>query len=380
MPANAPQFPPDFQGQLPPTAYDPNVVNVYTQLPRGLNPRIAALAKQVTADAPTMYDKAVALETYLRTNYTYSVDIELPPGQEGVSWFLFHSGNKGFCNYFASAMAVMARSLGIPARVAVGYTSGANDPKHHQHVIHGTDAHSWVQIYFAGYGWVNFEPSASFPMFTRPLPNAFPTVGIGGIAGGLGNSAIPGNRNHFGRLDASDNPTAAASTAEQEQGQLRRQIGFALGSIVLLVLFGCMLFAVWWRRLFRRYGLAAQLFGRICLLANWAGIELRPSQTPYEYIHGLAIATPQDSETLERLGDIYVRDRWADPESKEHPQRTGEINELPGLWKHLQPRLFFYVLRHPHFLRWLPQRLWTFLVALRRRRRAARRLAEEEDL
>jgi hypothetical protein len=378
MPASTVQLPPDYPGQIPPTVYDPNVVHAYTQLPGGLDPQIAALAKQITAHAPTMYDKAVALETYLRTNYTYSVDIQLPPGQEGVSWFLFHSGNKGFCNYFASAMTVMARSLGIPARVAVGYTGGTNDPSHHQHVIHGTDAHSWTQIYFAGYGWINFEPSASFSTFTRPLPNAFPTVGIGSAGTGTGSNNVLGNKNHFGRIDAADNATADGTTAAQEQGQLRQQIGFALGSIVLLVLFSCILFAVWWRRLFRRYGLAAQLFGRICLLARWAGIELRPSQTPYEYVHGLATATPQEAVTLERLGDIYVRDRWADPQSKEHPERTGEINELPGLWKHLQPRLFFYVARHPHFLRWLPLRVWSFLAALRRRQRAAKRLTEED--
>ncbi|HZU04089.1 MAG TPA: transglutaminaseTgpA domain-containing protein [Ktedonobacteraceae bacterium] len=378
MPASSVQLPPDYPGQPPPTVYDPNVVHAYTQLPGGLDPRIAALAKQITANAPTMYDKAVALETYLRANYTYSVDIQLPPGQEGVSWFLFHSGNKGFCNYFASAMAVMARSLGIPARVAVGYTSGTNDPKHRQHVVHGTDAHSWTQIYFAGYGWINFEPSASFSTFTRPLPNAFPPVGIGSVGTGTGSNNVVGNKNHFGKLDASDNATADGTTAAQEQGQLRQQVGFALGSIVLLVLFSCILFTVWWRRLFRRYGLAAQLFGRICLLARWAGIELRPSQTPYEYVHGLATATPQEAETLERLGDIYVRDRWADRQSKEHPERTGEINELPGLWKHLQPRLFFYVARHPHFLRWLPLRVWSFLITLRRRQRAAKRLTEEE--
>lgn len=374
------QLPPDFPGQMPPTVYDQNVVNAYTQLPDNLNPAIAALAKRITANAPTMYDKAVALETYLRTNYTYSVDIQLPPGEEGVSWFLFHSGNKGFCNYFASAMAVMARSLGIPARVAVGYTSGANDPQHHQHVIHGTDAHSWVQINFAGYGWINFEPSASFQTFTRPLPNAFPTTGIGSVGEGVGNGGVTGNKSHLSKIDAADNATAGEATAGQAQGELRQQIGFALGGIVLLVLFSCILFTVWWWRLFRRYDLAAQLFGRICILANWAGVELRPSQTPYEYIRGLATVTPQDAEALARLSDIYVRDLWADPASKEHPQRTGEMNELPGLWKRIQPHLFFYVLRHPHFLHWLPQRLRVFLAALRKRQRTARRLTEEEDL
>ncbi len=71
----------------------------------------------------------------------------------------------------------------------------------------------------------------------------------------------------------------------------------------------------------------------------------------------LAEATPGEALTIERLGDIYVRDRWADPNSAEHPRRTGEISELPTIWKKLQPKLFLHVLRHPYFLRWLPQRV-----------------------
>src|SRR5256884_1779181 len=166
-----------------------------------------------------MYDKVKALEAYFHTNFTYDVNIRFPPNEEATSWFLFRSGQKGFCNYFATAMTVMARSLGIPARFVVGYTNGQYDTKNHRWVIYGTDAHSWTQVYFAGYGWVNFEPSASFSTFTRPLPNAFPTVGIGGIGTGTGNSSVAGNRNHFGKIDASDNATVAG-TAAQEQGQL----------------------------------------------------------------------------------------------------------------------------------------------------------------
>ena len=78
-----------------------------------------------------MYDKAEALESYLRNNYKYNVNVSLPPGQEAVSWFLFNGANQGFCNYFATAMAIMAREVGIPARVVAGYTSGTYDVKQH---------------------------------------------------------------------------------------------------------------------------------------------------------------------------------------------------------------------------------------------------------
>jgi len=383
LPHDAPQAAPaGYDGPADPKVYNLSIVNTYTSLPGGLDPRIHALAQKIVTDAhaTTMYDKVVALESFFRSNYSYSTDIQLPSGQEGVSWFLFgNSDRKGFCNYFSTSMAVMARSLGIPTRVVAGYTNGQYDAKTHQYVVHGTDAHSWTQVYFAGYGWINFEPSAGFSSFSRPLPNQFSASGTnGGTSGANGNGTAipPGVRGRLpnGGLDDSSSAGTGASTA---QGQLRQQVGTALGSVVLLLLFGVLLFALWWRRLFHRYSLSAQFYGRLCLLANWAGIQLRRSQTPYEYIQGVAASAPQDTLILERLGDIYVRDKWADPESSEHPLRSGEINELPSLWRRIQPRLFLYVLRHPSFLRWIPQRIGRFVATIWRRRRARKAFEEE---
>src|SRR5260221_5046640 len=181
MPADAPSFTydPAHPDLLPPvTWYDPNILNAdLLQLPKNLSPRIKQLAESITAGYSTMYDKAEALESYLRNNYKYNVNVSLPPSQEAVSWFLFNGSNQGFCNYFATAMAIMARAVGIPARVVVGYTSGTYDVKQHAWLIHGFDAHLWTQVYFAGYGWVNFEPSAHFSAFTRPTASSTVTTG-----------------------------------------------------------------------------------------------------------------------------------------------------------------------------------------------------------
>lgn len=168
LPADAPQLPQNYTGPLPPTSYNPAILSAYLQLPK-IDPRVKDLAQQLTAGAPTMYDKAVALETYFRTSFTYSTTIHLPSGAEATVWLLFQSNHSAFCNYFASAMAVMARELGMPARVVIGYTGGTLDAKTHDWVVHGSDAHVWTQIYFAGYGWINFEPSPSFSQFPRPL-------------------------------------------------------------------------------------------------------------------------------------------------------------------------------------------------------------------
>jgi hypothetical protein len=149
--------------------------------------------------------------------------------------------------------------------------------------------------------------------------------------------------------------TSVSTSSSQQQAQLRQTVSLTFVVFILLILFGIVYFSIWWRRLYRGYSVSTQVYGRICKLANWAGITLKASQTPYEYMQTLAEAAPGEAITLERLGDIYVRDRWADPKSLEHPRSTGEMAELPVMWKRLQPRLFLHVLRHPYFLRWLPQ-------------------------
>jgi Transglutaminase-like superfamily/TgpA N-terminal domain len=379
MPADAPSFTPDPAHPdlpTPVTYYNPQILQMYLQVPNNLNPAIKGLAEHVTAGATTMYDKVVALETYLRSNYAYDVNISPPPGVEGVSWFLFSSGNRGFCNYYATAMAIMARELGIPARVVTGYTSGKFDPKQHQWVIHGFDAHMWTQVYFAGYGWINFEPSQSFSSFTRPTASpSGSTSGIGGVPpGGSQTGKTTGHRQSLAD-QSSGGQGDVTTTPAQQAAQLRQDVGLAVLGLLLLILAGVVYFGIWWRRLFRGYGIPAQIYGRICVLANLAGISIRRSQTPYEYIHTLAQEAPEQAVTLERLGDIYVRDRWADPSGAEHPRRTGEIAELPGMWKRLQPQLFLHVLRHPHFLRWLPDQLIRF-IRERWSRRHTRELSE----
>jgi transglutaminase-like putative cysteine protease len=385
LPADAPQsLPPmydEYETPVPVTYFNPAIVKDYTQLPDKLDPRIVALAKKITAKAPTMYDKAVALEKYLRDNYTYDVHIQRPLSEDGVAWFLFDNPSKsGYCNYFASAMAVMARSIGIPARVSAGYTNGEFDGKNDQRVIRGKDAHAWTQIYFAGYGWINFEPSHSFATFTRPNPADYSSTNssVGSsIPGNLGDTGVNGKK--ILRLNEGDDSSGGSTLGTQSAIQLRQQVGITLGALVLILLFSSIVFGLWWSRLFRRYSLPVQLYGRICLLASWAGIKLQPSQTPYEYVHELAEVAPKDSELIERLGDIYVRERWADPESEEHPRRKGELGELPGLWSRLQPRLFLYVLRHPHFLRSVSLRVGNFFSTWWAARRRKERFLSEED-
>lgn len=129
--------------------------------------RVKNLAYEITATAPSLYDRAEAIERYLQANYEYSLEVPAPPpGRDPVDYFLFDL-HKGYCDYYASAMVVLARASGVPARLVVGYVGGSYDPQEAVYTVREADAHSWVEVYFPQVGWVEFEPTAGQPGFER---------------------------------------------------------------------------------------------------------------------------------------------------------------------------------------------------------------------
>lgn len=186
----------------------------YMQLPDRLPQRVRDLAAQVTQTAATPYDKVKTLEKYLNTNFQYTNTPDLTKGKSAdfVDRFLFEI-KEGYCDYFSTAMVVMTRSLGIPARWVKGYSSGSNglEDEINQGILRGlitnlssggggtytvrnSDAHSWVEVYFPGYGWIPFEPTAGFTMPTlhpetavEPAPSTESTPAVPAPAGNNGN-------------------------------------------------------------------------------------------------------------------------------------------------------------------------------------------------
>jgi transglutaminase-like putative cysteine protease len=139
----------------------------YLQLPADLPPAIADLARQVTAGAETPYDKAEAITAYLRREITYNPRVPpTPSGRNTLAWFLFDH-KAGFCNYYATAEVVMLRAVGVPARLAVGFSEGQATSPGWRTVLQ-RNAHAWPEVYFPGIGWVEFEPTASEPPLHRP--------------------------------------------------------------------------------------------------------------------------------------------------------------------------------------------------------------------
>lgn len=140
---------------------------IYIEIPTAVDfNRISALAQQITADSASRYDQAVALQEFLRDDKVFAYDTTVQPtGTDSVSVFL--DDKRGYCVQFASTMVMLARSLDIPARLAIGFLPGTTDSQG-AFVVRGGDAHAWPELYFESIGWVRFEPTPSVQTGPRP--------------------------------------------------------------------------------------------------------------------------------------------------------------------------------------------------------------------
>jgi transglutaminase-like putative cysteine protease len=145
------------------------VTERYLQIPKKIEPQLKELALEITASQETPYDKAQAITTYLRSEIEYNETVEeVPPDTlDPVLWVLFEH-RKGFCMYYASAETLMLRSIGIPARMAVGFAQGTFDEEIGQYKVAYKDSHAWPEVYFPDIGWVEFEPTSNQSPIKRP--------------------------------------------------------------------------------------------------------------------------------------------------------------------------------------------------------------------
>ena len=144
------------------TQYPDEIRLVYLRLPHTIDPRVSELARTLTASAANNYDRAVAIQSYLRNNFQYTLDPPAIEPEDPVGSFLFRS-KSGYCEYFAAAMAVMLRTLNVPSRLVNGFQTGSYNRIGKDFVVRARDAHSWVEVYFTGYGWIPFDPTPADP-------------------------------------------------------------------------------------------------------------------------------------------------------------------------------------------------------------------------
>jgi transglutaminase-like putative cysteine protease len=290
------------------TTYPDYIRQKYLQLPSTLPQRVRDLAHKVAGDQTDPYNKAEVVESYLRTTYRYAPTVRAPPpGRDPVDFFLFDL-KEDFCEYFASAMVVMLRELGVPARVVEGYTAGTLDPATGKFVVKELDAHAWVEVYFPLYGWIEFEPTPSQAPIFRIDSEA-----VGGSPGGdsdpLGDSSAidRGERDLLAADNAPDEGQGFGSGVVQAvQNFDPRPVAALLGALLLLLLLA---FARFQFR-FRGQPSVDSAWGKARLLASYAGFAADPSQTAYEYATMLGEAVPDAKSPIQDIAEARVHDRY----------------------------------------------------------------------
>jgi transglutaminase-like putative cysteine protease len=331
-----------------PAAYPAQIADRYLQLPPGFSPRVAALAQELTAAALTPYDKAKAVESYLRT-IPYNDEIAAPPaGADPIEYFLFDL-REGYCDYYATAMAMMLRSVGVPARAVSGYAEGTFDEESGAWFITQRDAHTSVEVFFPDYGWIEFEPTAAESPLERPAgeepaagedsstitnePDAEPTP----PANGEDPNAVP---------TPVGEPTPPPFTGEdsllseglQAAAESTPWWAWALGVGAMLLVGG---YLVWRTRTQASAGFIADqpmlIYDRLERWAQRLGHGPGESETPLEHIRRLALAVPEGAAEIRLLATRYLHYRFAG--------RTGQSGviadpEMAAAWSRLQPMLW----------------------------------------
>ncbi len=220
----------------------------YTELPSSVPATVSELAREVTRESETRFDKAVALQDWFRENFTYSLkQAEQANGVDALAQFLSPEGRVGYCEQFAASMAAMSRSLGIPARVAVGFLRperiGPNTWEYSAY-----DLHAWPELYFEGFGWVRFEPTparraSGVPGYTENRPSTAAPPGQPGAAP----SAQPGPR-----PDDRPQPSARPEVPEAPTGTAEDDSSPWVGVVLALLAIASVVALVWTPQLLRR--------------------------------------------------------------------------------------------------------------------------------
>ncbi len=263
----------------------------YLALPDTIPERVLSLARDLTATEPTPYDRARAIEDHLRA-ISYTLDVPTPPrDRDVVDYFLFDL-QKGYCDYYATAMVVLARAAGLPARYVAGYATGSYDPVEARYIVTEADAHAWVEVYFPGYEWVEFEPTGGFPPIRR-----------------------------------SAEETALYEWPEPE-GALEPAIAWwdvsawpwlgVTSGLALLALVGVVWRAAdgWWLRHLKPVAAMTTLYRRLQRHGRWLAVPMQAGDTPYEFATSFA----------GRLAGLVQERRWGEvltPAAQEVRRLTG---------------------------------------------------------
>jgi transglutaminase-like putative cysteine protease len=287
-----------------------------------IDPRVQSLALSIARDKADPFAKALAIQDYLRSPaFKYNLDVPgLSRGGNQLRRFLLEV-REGYCEQFAAAMAAMARVVGIPSRVAVGFTSGVPVGDHWE--VGSKDAHAWPELYFPGVGWVRFEPTprgdgqVDVPTYTTPAGRQISPSTVVTTAPGGGNATGTTLGGGNAKLEA-ENTDPGTQLGTPESGRQKAARRGIIALIVLLALVALVPATKLVRTVLarRRAGrrprdAVAEAYGELTGWAGDAGIGRRGAETPAAYARRMAGEFQEDAGPLGDLTELYVTAEYA---------------------------------------------------------------------
>ncbi len=313
------------------TDYPAWVTARYLSLPETVTDRTRQLAAEIVDGQPSAFDAAVAVEQYVRSAITYNEEIEAPPDNQDVVDFVLFDSQEGYCEYYASAMAVMLRAEGIPARVVGGYFPAPYDPLEGGHLYREKNAHLWVEVFFPQFGWIPFEPTANRDPLNygdvappaeepaQPTPEPTPESPV--------TEPTPPPA-----VETPDEETPPASPAQflSDPGRVAGWIGIALGAIVIV---GSLIVTTAWISAFRGLSPASGLYARALRAGKWLGVPVAASMTPREYAERVGQTVPSAQGPARVVADLYTQERYAGrrPTSEQTQAARSAWRDLRGI-------------------------------------------------
>jgi hypothetical protein len=333
------------------TDYGSSITDHYLQLPTDLPDRVRELAARLTRTADTPLDKARAIETYLRgPSFVYSQDIEAPPSHaDGVDHFLFET-RTGYSDYFASSMAVMLRTVGVPARMAAGYAPGQYDAQSGLNAIRDSDSHGWVQVYFPDFGWIDFEPTPAWPDPSRQVGRPASSVGDGGaVAVEQQAPTQPEGFQFPAEIGLTGLGLGGRFDGGPESFDFLKLVVVPIVAVIIALLVAIAVLQVVWNFGIRGLAPEAQIYAKMSRLGVVAGLGRASNQTPREYAHALGLALPALSGESGLVVTRYSVVRYgaqASPDEHREPEEEVEQGEaLADAWKTIRRALVGRTLR-----------------------------------
>ncbi len=348
------------------TNYPAWVSELYLYVSPSITPRTYELARSIVteAGATTPYDQARAIESWLRQNIRYNEVIPQPPvGRDPVDWLLFDL-REGYCNYYASAMIMMLRTLGIPARMAAGFAQGTWDSDFQQYTVRERDAHTWVEVYFPGYGWMEFEPTAAqapinrgddTPQFQQPTltPQMTDTPTVTPTPSPTATLDPTLQPQQEGRALPTITPTATASPTatpvivptlppaqppQQPENLLTgllSLLGTVLLAIISLILLVALAVFIWWWWEWRGMdGLnpVARAYARLERYVGLIGIRFASQQTPEERRRQIIGQLPRAEPPVSAITELYTAERYGRRPPPEAPDSQARAEIADEAW------------------------------------------------